>query len=196
MAFIDTVSERQAVGPIAKLYETDRTNLGYVANYTRMFAHRPAVYAAWQQLRAAITANMDPRRYELVTVAAARALRSSYCTLAHGKVLAERFLEPASVRQIVTDHSSARLDAVDVAVMDLAETVARDANAVTQVDVERLRDVGLSDVEIFDVVAAAAARSFFSKVLDALGVEPDARFGTLEPELRDALTVGRPIAAP
>ncbi|HEY3180579.1 MAG TPA: peroxidase-related enzyme [Casimicrobiaceae bacterium] len=196
MAFIDTVSNGEAVGPVAKLYETDRINLGYVANYTRIFAHRPAVYEAWQKLRAAITESMDPRRYELVTLAAARAVRSSYCTLAHGKVLAERFFETASVREIVTDHRSAGLDAVDVAVMDLAETVARDAGAVTQTDVERLRDVGLSDVEIFDVVAAAAARCFFSKVLDALGVEPDASFGTLEPELRDALTVGRPIAEP
>jgi hypothetical protein len=31
-------------------------------------------------------------------------------------------------------------------------------------------------------------------VLDALGVEPDAAFNALEPGLRDALTVGRPIA--
>jgi uncharacterized peroxidase-related enzyme len=196
MAFIDTVSDSEAVGPIAKLYATDRTNLGYVANYTKIFAHRPAVYEAWQQLRAAITQYMDPLRYELATVVAARAVRSSYCTLAHGKVLTERFLEPARVRQIVTDHRSAGLGAVDVAVMDLAEAVARDASAVTQTDVERLRDVGLSDVEIFDVIAATAARCFFSKVLDALGVEPDPSFGTLEPELRDALTVGRPIAKP
>jgi hypothetical protein len=64
MAFIDTVSDSEATGPIAKLYATDRADLGYVANYTKTFAHRPAVYEAWQ-LRAAVTANTDPRRYEL-----------------------------------------------------------------------------------------------------------------------------------
>jgi hypothetical protein len=39
---------------------------------------------------------MDLRRYELATVAAARRLRSSYCTLAHGPVLIliDKFLEP------------------------------------------------------------------------------------------------------
>jgi hypothetical protein len=46
------------------------------------------------------------------------------------------------------------------------------------------------------VIAAAAARCFFSKTLDALGVQADASFVQLEPELRDALTVGRPIAEP
>jgi alkylhydroperoxidase family enzyme len=34
-------------------------------------------------------AAMDPRRYELATLAAALELRSSYCALAHGKVLAD-----------------------------------------------------------------------------------------------------------
>ena len=45
-----------------------------------------------------------------------------------------------------------------------------------------------------DVVLAAAARCFFSKTLDALDVRPDASYRELEPELREALTVGRPIA--
>ena len=55
-----------------------------------VFAHRPAVYAAWRQLLGAITAEMDERLYELVTLAAAGSLRSSYCSLAHGQVLLER----------------------------------------------------------------------------------------------------------
>jgi hypothetical protein len=46
-----------------------------------------------------------------------------------------------------------------------------------------------------DVVLTAAARCFFSKTLDALGAEPDSAYWNLDPGLRDALTVGRPIAA-
>jgi hypothetical protein len=65
---------------------------------------------------------------------------------------------------------------------------------VTEADVARLRDLGLTEPEILDVVAAAAARCFFSKTLDALGVQADAVYPQLEPGLRDALVVGRPIA--
>jgi uncharacterized peroxidase-related enzyme len=178
----------------SEIFERDRAALGYVPNYTRLFAHRPAVYEAWLQLRDAISGSMDTRRYELATVAAARNLRSSYCTLAHGKVLADRFLEPAQVRDVVLDHRNAGLDEVDVAVMDLSEKVAGDATSVTEADVQRLRELGLSDAEIFDVVAAAAARCFFSKTLDALCAQADPVFAELDPELRDVLTVGRPIA--
>ena len=162
-------------------------------NYERAFEPRPAVYAAWQQLNGTIKAEMDLRRYELATLAAARRLRSSYCCLAHGTVLAERFGEP--VAQIAADHRAAGLDEIDVAVMDLAEQVADDATSVSDADLQRLRDLGLSREEIMDVILAAAARCFFSKTLDALGVQPDPGYRDLEPGLRQALTVGRPIAS-
>src|SRR5689334_7991241 len=138
---------------------------------------------------------MDPRRYELVTLAAARHQRSSYCMLAHGKVLADGLMPADAVRAVALDHRDAGLDQVDVAVMDLAEKVAEDATSVTQADVDGLRALGLDDAEILDVVLAASARCFFSSVLDGLGAQPDERFAGMEPELRDALTVGRPIAA-
>jgi uncharacterized peroxidase-related enzyme len=161
-------------------------------NYERAFAARPEVYRAWVELNGAVKAGMDLRRYELATLAAARRLRSSYCCLAHGSVLAERFGEP--VREIALDHRSAGLDDVDVAVMDLAEKVVDDATAIGPADLQPLRDLGLSEQDVLDVVLAAAARCFFSKTLDALGVRPDARYAELEPGLREALVVGRPIA--
>jgi len=161
-------------------------------NMERAFAERPEVYAAWGQLNGAIKAGMDLRRYELATLAAARRLRSSYCCLAHGTVLLERFEAP--LLEIALDHRAAGLDEVDVAVMDLAERVVDDATSIGDADLQRLRDHGLSDTEIMDVVLAAAARCFFSKTLDSLGVLPDASYRRLAPELRDALVVGRPIA--
>jgi uncharacterized peroxidase-related enzyme len=194
MTFIETVDPADAQGPVAGLYEADRAAFGRLPNFTRAFSLRPGVYAAWRQLNGAIKADMDLRRYELATVAAARRLRSSYCALAHGSILADRFLGPDAVRAVVADHREAGLDAVDVAVMDLAEKVAEDATTVGEADLEGLRSLGLADDEILDVVLAAAARCFFSKVLDGLGVRPDKEYGALEPALRDALTVGRPIA--
>jgi hypothetical protein len=56
-----------------------------------------------------------------------------------------------------------------------------DATSVEAEDLERLRGLGLSELEIMDVVLAAAARCFFSKTLDALGVQPDAVYRELEP---------------
>jgi alkylhydroperoxidase family enzyme len=177
MAFVELIEDEEFAAP-------DREVLGYTPNFCRLFARRPAAYAAWKQLNGSIKETMDLRRYELATVAAAGELRSSYCSLAHGKVLFDRFGftpgDPVSEEER--------------AVQELARKVAADATSVTQDDVERMRGFGLSDDEIFDVVLAAAARSFFSKTLDALGVAPDAAYRELPADVREPLTVGRPIA--
>jgi uncharacterized peroxidase-related enzyme len=195
MTFVQTIAEEDAAGAVRAMYDADRNGDGPVPNYTKAFSARPGVYAAWKALNAEVKAGMDLRRYELVTVAAARRLRSSYCVLAHGSILMGRgFLDAEGLEAVVADHRGAGLDDVDVAVMDLADKVVTDATSVTQADMDRLRALGLSDTEIFDVVAAAAMRCFFSKVLDGSGTEADARYGGMEPGLRAALTVGRPIA--
>src|SRR5947207_1171529 len=86
MTFIETVPADAATGEVAAMYDADRELRGFLPNYTQAFSPRAGVYAAWRQLVSAITQNIDPRRYELVSVAAARALRSTYCTAAHSGV--------------------------------------------------------------------------------------------------------------
>ena len=161
-------------------------------NLERAFEERPAVYAAWRGLVGAIRETMELRRYELATFAAAQRLRSTYCSIMHGNVLRNEVGE--DVIAIANDRHAV-LDEVDLAVMDLAERVVDDATAITQADLQRLRDLGLTDGEIMDVVVAAAARCFFSKTLDALCVQADAKFQELAPELKEAFVVGRPIAS-
>lgn len=187
MAFVEAIPEEEAQGEVADAYEEARAQFGYLPNLARAFSLRPEVYRAWLQLNGAIKAR-DLRRYELATLAAARRLRSSYCALQHGKVLAQQFLSFDEVLRLPEG-----LDDADRAVMELAEKVVDDATSVTQADVDRLRAFGLSDGEIVDVVLAAAARCFFSKTLDALGVAPDAAYVELPAEFREALTLGRPI---
>jgi hypothetical protein len=59
---------------------------------------------------------------------------------------------------LADNRRAAGLDALDAAVMDLAEKVVIDATSVTQADIDRLRRLGLSDTDILDVVLAGAAR--------------------------------------
>jgi len=192
MAFIEPIREEDAEGATAEMYAADLDEDGYVANSTTAFGRRPAVFAAWRQLGATIGGSMDRRRYELATVAAARVLRSSYCSLAHGKVLAEQFLGAERTIALATGAVNA-LDPLDAEIVRFATLVTREPASVRASDVERLRALGLSDEEILDVVLAVAARCFFSTVLEALGVQADPAYGALDPELRAALTVGRPI---
>jgi uncharacterized peroxidase-related enzyme len=196
MAFIDTISDDDADGQTAKMYRAVREAMGSVPNHARIFGARPDVYAAWRSLGDAIGSGMDTRRYELVTLAAARQLRSSYCALAHGSTLREQFFDKDELLDIASHPEPKALDAKDRAIMAYAATVAADAADVDQPLVDELRAHGLTDREILDIALATAARCFFSTVLDALGVQADAIYReTVEPELQEVLVVGRPIAA-
>ncbi|WP_350280635.1 carboxymuconolactone decarboxylase family protein [Kribbella sp. HUAS MG21] len=183
MAFISTPNDPE-------LFDANRAPAGHVPNYVRTFAARPAVYEAWKQLNSAIKESMDLRRYELATLAAATAMRSSYCSLAHGEVLADKFYTAEEVAALVEEPAN---DPVDRGVMAFARKVALAADTVTQADVDELKALGLTDADILDVTLAAAARAFFSKTLDGTGTQPDAAYQNLPETLRTALTVGRPI---
>lgn len=191
MSFIHTIVPEQASGEVQAMYQRQQAHFGYLPNYARVFCHRPEVMANWAALLGSLRRHVDPRRFELVTLAAARALGNSYCALAHGQALA-RLVGSPQVQAILEGRDT--LTAAEREMMALAAKVADDAAGVTQADIDRLRAQGLGDDEIFDVVAVAAARAFFTKVLDGLGAQADVAYREMAPELREALTVGRPIA--
>ncbi len=194
MPYLQTVPPEEAAGEVKALYDEDLAAQGYVANYTRAFSGRPEVLRAWQGLKDAITSGMDPRLYELATVAAATAIRSSYCSLVHGRILATRYYPAEQVVRIAENDEAAALDAADAAVVRFARKVAEEAENITREDVDELGDLGFSDADVFNVSLASAARCFFSKAVDATGTLPDAVLQDIPDQLRFALTVGREVA--
>lgn len=192
MPFIETMSPEEAHDAVFQMYERQQAAWGYVPNYAKVFCHRPEVLARWGKLLAEIKRPMDKRRFELVTFVAAYDLRHSACSLAHGKALLE-FFSADAVRAIAAGRYDGLLDEAEQAMLRFARQIASDASRVTSGQVAELKQRGFTDAEVFDIAATAAGRAFFTKLLDALGTEPDASFRNLDQPFRHALTIGRPI---
>jgi len=193
MAFIRTTPAAEASGETLTMYERQEDAWGHVPNYAKVFSHRPAVMARWGRLLAEIRRPADDRRFELVTFAVAHELRHSGCSLAHGKKLAQ-IIGQDQVMAITNSESATNLSDAEIATMKFARKIARDASGISFDEVDDLKKIhGLSDADVFDIAAIASARCFFTKILDALGSEPDKGFMSMDDELRQALTVGRPI---
>jgi uncharacterized peroxidase-related enzyme len=192
MSFIRTTTLHEVNGEAATMYLRQQASWGYVPNYAKVFCHRPEVMARWGQLLAEIKRPMDKRRFELVTFVAAHELRNSACALAHGRVLKE-FFSDQDIMAIAAEQGAGILTDAEQAMLRFARQVARDAATVTSTDVDELKRHGFTDADVFDIAAAAAGRAFFTKLLDALGVQPDAPFLAMDRSLRSVLTVGRPI---
>jgi uncharacterized peroxidase-related enzyme len=192
--FIDVTPEAEATGPLAAYFAAQRERWGFLPNYAAAFAPRPEVAAAWANLGEAVSRHIDRRRYELATIAASRAMRSTYCTVAHSTFLRDVCKDEATVQTIVNDPTGAGLQPQDRAVYEFAAKVALDAASVQQSDIDELRVVGLTDIDIADVVYVVAARAFFTRVLDALGAQTDPETaGTFDADALNTMIVGRPV---
>jgi uncharacterized peroxidase-related enzyme len=193
--FIDPIAEQDATGDLAEYYKKQRAAWGFLPNYAGAFSTRPDVAHAWNALNAVVRDGMDRRRFELATIAAARALRSTYCTAAHSKFMRDVCGDEKILSTLAQDPSGARLTDEDGAVYRFAAKVAASAETVDQDDIDKLRQIGLSDADIADVVFAAAARAFFTRVLDGLGAQLDSQTAsTFSPDLMASMVVGRPAA--
>jgi uncharacterized peroxidase-related enzyme len=193
--FIDTVPEDAATGALAEYYGQQRAAWGFLPNYAGAFSTRPEVAQGWNALNTIIRNGMDRRRFELATIAAARALRSTYCAAAHSKFMQDVCGDEATLKLIAEDPTGATLNLEDRLVYEFAVKVATAADSISQEDVDHLRSVGLSDADIADVVFAAAARSFFTRVLDGLGAQLDPQTAqSFPPSILKSMIVGRPPA--
>ena len=113
----------------------------------------------------------------------------------HTKFLRDVCGDAQSLVKIAEDPTGATLEDRDREVFEFASKVARDASSISAADVGRLREAGLADADVADVVFAVAARAFFAKVLDGLGAQLDVETAAnFEPDLLASMIVGRPIA--
>src|SRR3954462_9716454 len=118
--FITVPDESEVNADVSRWYERQRASWGYLPNYAQAFATRPDIAEAWTALSNAVGKGMGRRRYELATIATARAMGSTYCMAAHCKFLRDDVGDETTMLAIVADPTLAALDAKDRAVMEFA----------------------------------------------------------------------------
>ncbi len=114
--------------------------------------------------------------------------------LAHGAVLRKNFFTAEQLEAVARDFRHAGLEEKEVFMMEYAQKVVRDATSTTQEDFDNLREAGWTDKNILSFTLTAAARSFVSKVFDALGAPPDEIYKELDEETHHALIGKRPFS--
>jgi alkylhydroperoxidase family enzyme len=88
---------------------------------------------------------------------------------------------------ILTNFNEAGLELAEIAMMEFAQKIVRNAYEITQADIDALRALDFEDTEILDITLTATMRSFASKTFNALGAGPDTVYEELELMLCDLL---------
>ncbi|MBO3746806.1 hypothetical protein J5X84_12075 [Streptosporangiaceae bacterium NEAU-GS5] len=180
---------------VEKLYADDIAEDGYVMNVSLIWGYRPSLQEGLFGLLRDITKEYEltMRQRGILVAACASAFGDSYCALKWGTRLAAES-DTRTASEVLRGEDIGLSDA-ERAMAAWARKVARDPNAVVEADVQRMRDCGWEDAEIFAITVFVALRIAFSTVNDALGARPDAGLRqTTPPDILEAVTFGRPIA--
>lgn len=193
--FLKTVDETEATGRIAELYAAQKAERGFVMSAMRCWTARPDLLPIYQEFADNIRTgfSLSPRDWRLITFVAAKQVPSTYCSHLYGKQLLADLGSKEAIMAVRRDFASAQLGERDVEMLRYAETIASDASRVTAEDIERLRAVGFTDVQICDIALCAAFRCFVARFFDAVGAGPEPAFIDADPDFRNAMTVGRAI---
>jgi uncharacterized peroxidase-related enzyme len=178
------------------LYDEDVAESGYVWNVSRLWGYQPETVNRLFELmsEAFKPSGLTFRQRGILVAAAASTLGDSYCSMAWGGKLADA--TSTDLAAGVLNGRDGKLSEQEKAMAEWARKIVKDPNATTTVDVQTLRDAGLTDEQIFAITAFVALRVAFSTINDSLGAQPDAQLvENLPQEVVNAVTFGRPASS-
>lgn len=179
MTYFPLLEYEQLTDEKAKtIYEEIRTELGFgiVPNLFKSMASNPDLLEAnWKKFRATILQGDVPRTLkEMVGVAISQANHSEYALRVHLHGLSALGMSEEVLQTLVSDFNACPLPKREKAVINFGLLAATQPQALSEQDYEDLRELGLDDAEIFEIVATADLFSGVNRYTDAIALEIDA----------------------
>lgn len=180
--FIRTIEPAEAEGEVASIYKNEIASMARVMEATRCWTARADILAPVEHLLHQIRDgfSLGLVNFRLITLVAAKYVPSSYCSHVYFKALSTMIGREQALA-VYRDYRNAGLTDQQVAMLAYAEQITVDASRIGQDDIDSLRAVGFSDLNIADIALAASFRNFLSRYFDAVGARAEPEF--LDPDL-------------
>lgn len=190
--YIKTIEPDEATGEIASLYDAEKKSMGRVMQATQCWSARPDVIVPIENLLHQIRDgfSLSLLNFRLITFVTAQHVPSSYCSHVYFRSLSG-ILGREQALAVRRDYRNAGLDDQQVEMLAYAEQITRNASQITEANIQRLRGVGFTDVNIADIALAASFRGFMSRYFDAVGATVEPEFLDDDPAIREEMATGR-----
>ena len=153
---------------------------GFLPNVFGALAWRPAEAAAFFAYHDALmdkeTPGLSKGDRELIVVATSAANDCLYCVVAHGAIARIRARDPYLADQVAIDWRKAPLSPRMHAVLEVAVRLAVEPAAVTAADLDRLREQGLTEDDVWDVGAIVAFFALSNRLAHWAAIPPNEEF--------------------
>ncbi len=113
---------------------------------------------------------------EMIAVAVSAANRCYYCEVAHGAAVRHLSGDPELGEALVLNYHVADLASRQRAMLDFAVTLTDQSHRIDEEQRARLREVGLSDADIFDICDVAGFFNMSNRVASAIDMVPNREY--------------------
>jgi len=157
--------------------------LGFVPNVLRAYSLRPQklrnFMAMYNELMLA-PSGLSKLEREMVAVVVSAANRCYYCLVAHGQAVRKISGDAELGEMMALNYRVAKLDRRQRAMLDFAWKLTQTPNDVGDADRGALREVGLSDADIFDLAETIAFFNLSNRMAYALDMMPNREYHRLD----------------
>lgn len=159
--------------------ETERA--GFMPNVMKAFAYRPHQYRAFFDYHDALVDHSPLAReeIEMIIVTVSGVNDCLYCVVGHGALVRIYADDPHLAEQLATNHRTADINEAHTAMCDVAVKLTESPAEVDESDLERLREHGFSDEEIWDIGSLTALFNLSNRMASFADMRPNEEFYTL-----------------
>lgn len=159
---------------------------GFIPNVFLALAHRPAEFRAFFDHHDALMysdSGLSKAEREMIVVATSAQNGCLYCVIAHGAILRIRSKNEILADQLAVNPWKADLSERERSIVDFALAVALDSAALSDEDLDEMRQAGFSDDEIWDIGAIAAFFAMSNRLANLADMRPNDEFYRLGRDL-------------
>ncbi|UUF16089.1 MULTISPECIES: carboxymuconolactone decarboxylase family protein [Flavobacterium] len=155
MTRLTALNPEEVTGKTKDLFNAVQSKLGVVPNMMRTMGNSPAVLEGYLNFSGALShGKLSAKTGELIALAVSESNSCDYCVAAHTFIGGKLLKTDAQVLQDARKGNSA--DAKTEAILQLAKTLISKNGLVSDEDVNKAKNAGVSDAEIAETVAHVA----------------------------------------
>ena len=161
---------------MAAYFKKCREKLGFVPNVLKAYAFDMAKLEAFVALYNDLMlgpSGLSKLEREMIAVAVSSQNRCYYCLVAHGAAVRQLSSDPVLGELMVMNYRAARLSKKQRVMLDFSVKLTTQPWAVEEGDRERLRRVGFTDRDIWDISSVAAFFNMSNRVASATDMRPN-----------------------
>ena len=150
--------------------------IGFIPNVLAAFAKFPEQFEGFTKLYNSLMlgeSGLTKLEREMIAVTVSSENHCFYCLVAHGSAVRELSNDPQLGERIAANFRSAELPEKQLELLNFTKKLTRDPSEISESDRTKLREVGYTDRDIWDISAIVGLFNMTNRLASATEMEPN-----------------------